>query len=475
MEINEKKLDRQLQGVSRYFNSGKLGLSYKDRCGCLNYMTGVGKSYTAILVIKRYFKTNSNTNIVLLVPSPLLTQWEKVVNTHFTKYQSKYIQMYSPDHILNNNIILNPDVLIVDELDAFYSEKRFKLLDKTFIRYKDILGLTATYEDINGRHIPVQQFCPIIDKIGEEEAIREGYISEYIEYNLGLEFNEEEQELHKKLSEDIRKGLSKFGNKLDLAYNCLSGGKHSNGTKYTSTQFCQGWAQHNGWSTNAPQDVQDLWNPTAIFHYAVHLSRAIKKRKDLIYTSVSKLSATIEIMQRFANTKSVIFSQSTDFANNLYGIINSLIPDNAVIYHSKVETQYFPSPKTGLPLKHGKVRLKKRAIHRIQNNLSNHLITASSLDKGLDIPELKLSVTTSGTQNPTQYKQRKGRPIRVDTKNKNSVSIIVNLYMKRSKEVDWLKKRQSLSTNIIYQIDSIDEISYKPIIRKNDEINMNNI
>lgn len=167
-------------------------------------------------------------------------------------------------------------------------------------------------------------------------------------------------------------------------------------------------------------------------------------------------------MNKFVNTKSVIFSQSTEFANTLYGIVNQMHPDNSVIFHSKVETQYFPSPKTGKNIKHGKVRLKKRAIDRITKGLSNHLITGSSLDKGLDIPELKLGVTTSGTQNPTQYKQRKGRTARVDKKDEQSVSIVVNIYMKNSKELDWLKKRQDKGSNIIYWIDSVDDISYKP-------------
>ena len=34
--------------------------------------------------------------------------------------------------------------------------------------------------------------------------------------------------------------------------------------------------------------------------------------------------------------------------------------------------------------------------------------------------------------------------------------------MKNSKELDWLKKRQDKGSNIIYWIDSVDDISYKP-------------
>ncbi len=460
-QLNEKKYKRQLIGKDRWFNSLSLGLSHKDRSGCLNYMTGVGKTFTAIIILKEYFNKYPNSVVTILCPSNLIKQWENNLKSNFNYETRKFINIYSPDYLLTNEIILNPRLLIVDELDAFYSEQRVKLIDKTYIRYVDILGLTATYEDLNDRHLYVRDFCPIVDKIAEKEALNEGYISEYIEYNLGIEFSPEEQEEHKKLSELIRKGLSKFDNQLDLCYKCIQGGKHK-GQSYTSTQFCTGWAQHKGWTANAPQEVQDLWHPRTVFSYAVHLSKTIRKRKELIYNNGSKLSTTVQIMNKFVNTKSVIFSQSTEFANTLYGIVNQMHPDNSVIFHSKVETQYFPSPKTGKNIKHGKVRLKKRAIDRITKGLSNHLITGSSLDKGLDIPELKLGVTTSGTQNPTQYKQRKGRTARVDKKDEQSVSIVVNIYMKNSKELDWLKKRQDKGSNIIYWIDSVDDISYKP-------------
>lgn len=473
-QLNEKKYERQLIGVNKFFNSGTLGLSHKDRCGCLNYCTGVGKTFTATLILKEYKNRGQFPTTVILVPSHLIKQWEGVIASNFTLEDRKKIKLYSPDYVLTNKLILNPQLLIVDEVDAFYSEKRFNLLNKTYIRYIDFLSLTATYEDINNRHLDFKPFCPIIDKISEKEALKEGYISKYIEYNFGLEFTEEEQEAHDRYSTLIREGLSKFGKQgLNLAIKCLSGGKHENGTKYTSTQFCQGWAQYNGWHKEANQETQDLWHPHKVFGYAVNLFKVIKKRKDLIYNNSVKLETSVKLLQKFSNTKTVVFSQSTIFANTLYGIINEKNPNNAVIYHSNVETQYFPSPKTGDLIKHGKVRLKKRAIRRINEGSSNHLITSSVLDKGLDIPDLKMGITTSGTQNPTQYKQRKGRPIRLDTDSPDSVSILINMYMKNSKEVDWLKKRQSESNNIIYWIEDVNEISYKPKVKQ--KINIKDI
>tara|TARA_R110000772_G_C13310328_1_gene440515 strand:- start:43742 stop:45202 length:1461 start_codon:yes stop_codon:yes gene_type:complete len=480
--LDQKKLTRQLQGVERWFNAGSLNLAHKDQCGCLNYFTGVGKTFTAMLLIDEYFKRFPNTNVIIVVPNEhLVTQWKKELAEVFYKKEIEYIKVYSADHIISNKLIIHARLLIVDELDAFYSEKRKGILLKEYIVYVDILALTATYEDVQDRHIEFRTVVPIIDKIGEKEAIAKGYISEFIEYNLALSFSDEEQRLHDKYTKQIREGLSKFGKgSLNLAMKCLSGGKTKDGTYHKSTHFCYGWARYNNWTPDLNLERKDhaiinsLWNPNLIFGYALNLMKAIKNRKNLIYESGSKLNASVEILEKFALTKTIVFSQSTKFADRLYGIINQLNPDNAVIYHSKIATIMLPSEKTGKLQKHGKVRLKKRAINRINSNLSNHLITSSALDKGLDIPKLKLSITTSGTQNPTQYQQRGGRVKRIDMASPESVSIVVNLYIKNSKEIDWLRKRQSTSNNLIYWVNEIEQISYKPQ-QSNNEIHIDNI
>lgn len=480
--IDQKKLNRQLVGVDKYFNSGKYGLSFKDCVGCLNYWTGVGKTFTAMLILKEYFKTNL-VNVVILVPNePLLKQWDKVLKQNFYKKELAYINVYTADYILSNKMVINTYCLIVDELDAFYSEERFKLLDKTYIRYVDVLGLTASYEDYKNRHKKVETYIPVIDKIEEDEAIKEGYISKYIEYNLKLDLSTSEQEEYDKLSEIIRNCMSKFGkNGLDLAFKCLSGGKHSNGETYTAKQFCTGWAYKNNWRENMDlnnplsQSINKLWHPDTIFGYSLKLIKSIQKRKELLYNNSAKLETSVKLLQKFKHTKTVVFSQSTVFADNLYGIINQQQPENAVLFHSNVKPQMYPSPKTGKLIKFGKKRLKDRAIERIATGQSKHLITSSVLDRGLNIESLKVGIATSGTQNPTQHQQRSGRVKRINPFDKESVALIINLYIKNSKEVDWLNNRQSRTSNIVYWIDDINEITYKPKIKSNDNIEITDL
>ena len=468
--LNKDKLKRQLQGRDKFFNSLSYG-SFKDCSGCLNYATGTGKTITSLLIVDKYLKQNPNANVLIIVPNEFLVkQWEEEIDKIFYKYEiGNKIKIFTIDYIITNNLVIHCNLLILDELHMFYTPKRIKIIKKEYIIYQDILALTATYEDPSGIFKEIEHLVPRIDVIDEQEALEKGYVTPYIEFNFGVDFTEEEQKVHDKYSEIIKDLLPKFGKGgLDLVQKCLSGGKGRDGTRHTSTDYCRNWAKYNGWrpdlNPSNPDDVyvDSLWNPNVVFGYAIKLMKAIKSRKDLIYSSSSKLDVVVQLLQKFEQTPTIVFSQSTTFADNVYSIIQSLNPDNAVIYHSQVKTQMLPSPKTQKLIKFGKTRLKTRAIQRIKEGKSKHLITSSVLDKGLDVPNLRLGIATSGTQNYNQHKQRKGRTNRIDQKDVTKVALYVNLYIRNSREVAWLKKRQSKSKNRIYWINSIEQISFTP-------------
>ena len=76
---------------------------------------------------------------------------------------------------------------------------------------------------------------------------------------------------------------------------------------------------------------------------------------------------------------------------------------------------------------------------------------------GFNEDDISLVITTSGTQNPNQQNQRKGRGLR---KFKDKKTIIVNIYVKNTIDEKWLFKRQHKSNNTIYMVDNIDKINY---------------
>lgn len=480
MIIDQKKLNRQLIGVDKWFNSSKWGAS-KDRRGVLHYVTGVGKTYVAVLIIKRLLEEDAKHSIVIIVPANVLSQWENFLGQQMTKKQMSTISLYTPHAIINTQIRIQTNTLIVDEIHECYSDELIKVVDKTYIKYDNNLGLTGTYEDSRNRHRLLMDLFPIVDVISEQEAIREGYISPYVEFNLGVTLTPKEKEWYDAYSDKIADCISKFpkGTGLDLASKCLTGGEHKDGRVYTGQQFVYGYAVSKGWrrdmdlTIEANRKIHELWSPNKIFGYAVSLMNNIRFRKDLLYNAENKVKLCLEICEKFNKTKTIIFSQSTAFADKVDLLLNEKEKGSSVVYHSKLETIYLPSEKTGKLIKFGSTRLKRRAIDRIKSGESRIICTASSLDKGLDIADMGLGLTASGTSNFTQYKQRGGRTKRRDMFNTDKVALLINLYVIDSQEEKWLDRRQSKATNNIYIINRIDEISFNPI--EEDDININDI
>lgn len=466
MQIDKKKLERQLIGVNKWFNSSEYGAS-KNMQGCLHYFTGVGKTYTAILITKRLLRIDSKKSIVIIVPNQeLLKQWQTILNNTFLKKELSVINIFTSNYILSNNLRISTNTLIVDELHSYYSEKHVKVINGDYIKFDNNLALTATYKDSKNREKLIKDIYPIIDEIDETTAIAEGYISPFVEFNLALELSDADKILYNKYSDIIKNNINKFGNNgLTLATKCLSGGKHKDGKYYKAAHYVYGWAHHKGWrkdlDLNNPQSAQidDIWNPHKIFGYAVTLITTIKKRKDILYNNQVKLNACFNILTKFTNLKSIVFSQSTNFADKLNLTLNNSNL-NSVVYHSQLLTELRPSLKTGKLTKFGKTRLKKEAIESIKSGKANILVTATSLDKGLDVPDITLGLTASGISNFTQYKQRGGRTKRLNLFNDNKVALLINLYFKDTKDETWLRKRQSQSNHTIYWIDNIDNINF---------------
>lgn len=470
MIVDKVKLERQELGVDRW---------WEHKQGTINYATGVGKTYTAMLIIRRLFRTDPLHNVVVIVPSEALQgQWKDELGKQFTKKELNRITVMTVSYVVVNKIKIKTNTVIYDEVHEYLADEYFKVVNGTYIRYDNGLALTATYEDSKGRHKKLELIFPIIDRITESEAIEKGYISPFIEFNLAVEMTAEEHEQYKEYTTIISNTINKFGRGgLTLAIKCLQGGTDSRGKQFKATHFVYGWATFKGWRRDLDlederdRQINDLWNPHVVFGYAQKLMNGIRKRKDLLYSCNSKAKVCKELAFKFNDLKAIIFSQSTAFADKLNLILNEEEKDCSVVYHSSLATVMLPSPKTGKLIKFGKTRLKRMAIDNFRSGKATKICTASSLDKGFDVQDTRLGITASGTSNFTQYKQRGGRVKRRDMFNTDKIALLVNLYVKNSKDEAWLRKRQSMSNHTIHWIDSVAEVSFTPTNKEEFTIN----
>lgn len=471
IQVHEKKLQRQLIGVEKWRTSESYGAP-KNGCGTWWWETGMGKTYAACIIINKLLIRNSSSTIVVIVPgSELEKQWKnEVKNFVDIKYQEN-IKIFTIDKIVDNHYKILCTFLILDEIHEYLTEQRIKVIDGTYIDATYKLGLTATWLDRENRQKKIEKFLPVIDRINEVEAEKEGWISKSIEYNVGVELTKTELEEYQKHSKVINSHLNKFGkDPFTTASKVLTG--HGNVKGYSiacSIASANGWYQGMDLSIYTNQQIFEIWSPKKIVGYAAQLMEAVRERKNILYNAQEKLKYAKDIVLKFDTLKTICFSQSTFFADRLSYLINEqnkkdkgVEKNICVSYHSNIETQIYYDEKLKKERKKGKTILKREAIDAIKTGKVRIISTASSLDRGFDVPDIRLGITTSGTQNPTQYTQRGGRVKRVEDYEKDIIVLIINLYVKNTKDEDWLRKRQSKTKNVIYWCDSVHDINYNP-------------
>ncbi len=460
MQINPLQLERQQQGADIWNNTG--------RDGILDYATGVGKTFTTSLCIKLVEKDSQESYIVVVPSSELENQWNRKIQEFFPKYLTNRIVVKTVHKVLEDNVIYEVGMLIVDEIHEFTTDERVKILDSSIIKSKYFLGLTASGDDKKFNR--VLKYRKIIDHISYDEAKEKGFVADFIEYNLGLYLTPAEKELYDKITDTISKLMPKFENNLEYAQKVMSGGKDNKNNYYSGIGWAYGLAVKKGWkgdlnlALESHKKIDELWNPNLFVGWAKRLINAVRGRKDLLYNATAKYNTTIELVEKFDKVKTILFSESTIFADKIAIGLNNR-GHRTVAYHSNLKTIMKTSPKSGKLIKYGKTRQQKEALEYIRNGKARVLSTATSLDRGLDIQDIRFSITTSGTQNPTQNKQRTGRSTRKEQDGSMFADmpvLLVNLYIVDTQDEIWLRKRQENNTNTPILVTSVDEISYTP-------------
>lgn len=470
------KLRRQEQAVDLWGSKGK---------GTLEYCMRFGKTYTGILIIQKLLSKRPDALVYIVTPSDYIrNNWFD----ELVKHNILNVYVKTCNEVLNLDSTINVDLLVVDEIHKYTSDERLKIIRGEIIKYRWNLGLTGTFP--TGKiGDEISKYFPIIDTITEHEALQNKWISNFVEYNYGLKLSDEDKYRYLQYSIPIRetldlfKGTSKlysfFKDDYDVLTSCFAGKKTKSGYIQAKT-IRQDLASKKGWSTELPltndynRMIEDNWNPIIIEQNARKFNDIVRKRNDIINNNRVKLRAVIDICNRFKLT-TIIFNESTDFADIIADELNidGLV---AICYHSNIESKFLLDKDgnqmytlTGKPKKVGKVCIKKEALEGLKNGKYRVLSTAKALDEGLDVPNIELVITTAGTTNPLQYKQRNARGKTVDIYNPDKVTKIINLYFTNfvddngntipCRDYQKLMLRQSMNDIVPIDITNIDDIN----------------
>lgn len=475
MEIDEKKLKRQEGQVQKWITEG---------CqGTLQAVTGFGKTYVAILAIKRLHRKYPNVPIDVVVPKiPLQQDWINEKNGHIAIHSLKNVEVF----VVNTYCKFgrrNTGLLVLDEIHNYASEEFSKVFEVAGCKKKNektredtyILGLTATLERLDGKHRLIEEYCPIFDTVSMEEARREGYISDYKIYNLGLELTEKDREEYTKWHNIFNNSFGKFNHNFNLAMACAKGANvvtqltvpiGSKGGFQTMNKTTKDWIYWYSQQQEWDGEKDSFWSPSNIAKYAQQFMSSMRARKTFIYRADCKFDTVVALVKKF-NVKTMIFSEEQSFADRITEVLGS----TCASYHTGIVGG---SERVEVISKKGLISYKDKRVSKAEvlrrtlesfksSNGLQQISTVRSLNEGFDYEGVKLGIMASYNSSKKDDTQRSGRTSRKDYKNLDKIAIIINLYIKDSQEEKWLKEKQRGKSGILW-INTINGVTMESTI-----------
>ena len=365
------------------------------------------------MAIKAVRKKYPDLRVLVVVPTiTLKEQWYDKLNEN-DLYFNIEVQVI-------NTVIKHEwscDMLIIDEYHVAAADQMSKVF--TCIKYKLIIGLTATFERLDGKHILLQKYCPIVDIVTTLEALANGWISEYKEYQVLINVNNIEE--YKSLQKEWIQHFEFFNFSFD-----------------TAMRMCgpEGWKakiayRDELYKGNDESKKKEILN--AINFHSAGFMRTMTKRKAFINNHPKKIEIAKKIMEARPNSKIITFSNNVKMAEAL---------ENG---------EYVYTGKTS----------KKRASDMIEQYLTgkiNHLHSCKRLIEGFDDPNTNVAIILGMDSSERRATQARGRVIRKTTSNKQAE--IFNIVIQDSQESKWFKDSHKNSKYI-----TIDEQGLEQVLR----------
>lgn len=422
-------MDKRNEAKSKIQKAALNAWAKKSFRGTLELCTGAGKTYCAIQAVEYMFKKKPDAEILIITPTEIIRddvfpkefkKWK--VGNLLKKVTIKCIQTvykWEDKHY---------DLVIADEIHNYLPEEEdYKSKAYEYHKFFEnntmdrILGLSAL--------IPIlkvsvcRKIAPVVFRLTTDKGVDLGVISPYIEFNIPINMEKEELKAFQRIQ------MIYFGLETTLG-----------GSRFAFKRAGSIIAKIKKIDVKdrTPKEKDD-------YQKAVQFWKVMQKRKSFLYGLTSKNKAVGELIDALGISKSVIFSQSTLFADLLcHG------RDDMLSYHSKTKKR----DKVMSKFKDGRTRFK-------------HLSTCMAVNEGMDLPKLPAIIIASRTSGPKAHIQRRGRCLRFEP---GKTSYVFNLYVANTQDEKWLRKSQATtnSDNIVW-VNSIEEA--KSRIEKEKSIN----
>ncbi len=383
----------------------------------VSYPRGFDKS----LIIIKLLETDMYREVLIVANNESSIRYYKTLIDSHSTISSVNVQLDTAQRIIRNESLYMIDLVIFTDIN----EDSIQLIgNNSFMEAKIVLiGNDIKYS--------IDNFT-IVDHIDTASAKENNWLSNNIEYNLGLEFSSKNKQAYKGLSETIRTvtEIFKDSRKLitvnnspvfktdyEVLFACVRGFAFGN-RYFKAEEVINKLAEKKGW-TQAMIGADDsyasildkFWNPVVIKNNAVSYSKAIYSRNMMMSNNAYKRDAILQLLNpnnNYVELPAIIFNESIEFAEDIALNLEQIVPSKVCCYHSQIKSRLildfltgeYIKTKNGIPKKFGKESLKKMANSGLKTGFYNILSTGKTLDFDIQVPALKTVITTSGNINP---------------------------------------------------------------------------
>lgn len=323
----------------------------------LNWSTGVGKTRGAMMLIESLLKRNPQLNVLIGVPTEVLKdQWIRLCaqNNLFIVCKVEIFNTIVKNHY-------DVDLFIVDECDTTATPVLINIYQT--VKYKYILGLTATWHRLDGKEVLLEKYMQICDTITTADAVKNNWLSPYRNYKVLINVDLTD---YKEYDQKFHQLFSIFDNDFKLAMELLQ-----------KPSKLKVWTKRKGIDEKNAKGYLAAW------------MRMLRKRKEFVMRHPKKFEIADKILDARKDKKCITFCATIK------------------------DSEYF---KHRGPLLHSKKKKteNKKIIESFNDGGPSVLSTNKSADAGVDIKGLSVGIILSGDSSSRRFVQRTGRCIRLE-------------------------------------------------------------
>lgn len=358
-------------------------------CGTIVGATGFGKTRVGLNCAQTLINKYPNFRILVVVPTDTLQkQWKKQLD-------ERGLGLNCDVMVINTAVKEKRQytAIILDEVHRYASDV-FSLVFKQ-VGYKYILGLTATFERLDGKETLLAKYCPVIDTITLEDALINGWVSPYIEYEVLVDVDNIDE--WNAMNKEFTEHYEFFNFNWDLISSLVGKDGWKNRQRYRD-QICPPDA-------SAAVRKQVLTNIT---YHAMGFMRIMQSRKKFVNEHPKKIELARKIIEARLDKKIVTFSKKVAVAEQIgYG----------AVYTGRTS--------------------KKRSdtiLDDFNNSAFGVLNSCEKINEGLDVKGLSVAIILGLDSAKLKAIQRVGRVIRYEA---GKQAEIFNLILNNTVETKW--------------------------------------